>query len=90
MRDIKAMYEVVSGEIKTFFNETKMSNQEVLETSTKSANEIRESFEKSKKELDDVLAYRKQLEIALNQVNVNTDERVEQLCKTLDEMTKNA
>lgn len=90
MRDITATYESVSGEIRTFFEDTKSSNQEILETSMKSAKEIRESFEKSKKELDDVSAYREQLELALNQVKVNTDERVEQLCRTLDEMTKNA
>lgn len=90
MRDIMANYQAISSEIKTFFEEAKSSNQEVLETSTKSANEIRASFEKSKKELDDVQAYREQLELALNQVKVNTDERVENLCKTLEEMTKKA
>lgn len=90
MRDIMANYKAISEEIKTFLEETKNANQEVLETSTKSANEIRESFNKSKKELDDVQAYREQLELALNQVKINTDERVESLCKTLEEMTKTA
>lgn len=90
MRDIMANYNAISSEIRTFFEDTRSSNQEVLETSMKSANEIRESFEKSKKELDDVQAYREQLELALNQVKVNTDERVEQLCKTLEQMTAKA
>ena len=54
----------------------------------KSADEIRASFEKAKKELEDVQNYREQLETTLNQVKVNTDERVEALCKSLEEMAK--
>ena len=90
MRDIVTTYEAISTEISTFFKEIKSTNMDVLETSKKSADEIREKFERSKKELDEVQAYRQQLELALNQVKVNTDERVEQLCKTLDDMTKKA
>lgn len=88
MRDIMSAYEAISGEIHTFFEETRSSNEEVLATSMKSANEIRESYEKSKKELDDIQAYREQLEVALNQLKANTDQRVEQLCKLLENMVE--
>lgn len=90
MRDINANYEAISREIRLFFEETKSSNEEILQTSMKSANEIRESFEKSKKELEEVQSYRERLELALNQVKANTDSRVEELCKSLEEMTKTA
>lgn len=90
MNDITATYGAVSKEIRTFFDETKASNQEVLETSMKSADEIRKSYEKSKKELSDVQAYREQLLTALDQLKANTDERVAELCKALEEMTKKA
>lgn len=88
MRDIISTYESISKEIRTFFQETKASNEEILQTSMKSANEIRESYERSKKELEDVQSYRDQLEMALNSVRANTNERVEQLCKSLEEMTR--
>lgn len=88
MRDITSHYEAVKKEIHEFFDETKSSNEEVLTTSMKSADEIRASFEKAKKELEDVQNYREQLETTLNQVKVNTDERVEALCKSLEEMAK--
>ena len=90
MRDINENYEAISREIRLFFEETKSSNEEILQTSMKSANEIRESFEKSKKELEEVQSYRERLELALNQVKANTDSRVEELCKSLEEMTKTA
>ena len=54
------------------------------------ADEIRASYEKSKKELEEVQAYREQLTLAINQLKANTDERVEQLCNALNEMMKNA
>ncbi|MBQ8011411.1 MAG: dynamin family protein [Oscillospiraceae bacterium] len=90
MKDIIASYEAVSKEIRQFFEETKESQNEVLQTSMKSTDEIRESFERSKKELEDVQSYRDQLEIAMNQLRANTDQRVEELCKSLQEMTKTA
>ena len=62
MRDITSHYEAVKKEIHEFFDETKSSNEEVLTTSMKSADEIRASFEKAKKELEDVQNYREQLE----------------------------
>ena len=90
MKDIVASYETISKEIKQFFEDTKASNSEVLQTSSKSVDEIRASYEKSKKELEEVQAYREQLELAINQLKANTDERVEQLCNALNEMMKNA
>ena len=90
MKDIVASYETISKEIKQFFEDTKASNSEVLQTSAKSADEIRASYEKSKKELEEVQAYREQLTLAINQLKANTDERVEQLCNALNEMMKNA
>ena len=90
MKDIVASYETIGKEIKQFFEDTKASNREVLQTSAKSADEIRASYEKSKKELEEVQAYREQLTLAINQLKANTDERVEQLCNALNEMMKNA
>ncbi len=90
MNDIIANYQAISREIKQFFEETKESQNEVLQTSMKSADEIRQSYEKSKKELDDVQAYREQLEIAMKQLDENTKERVNALCKSLEDMTKSA
>lgn len=90
MRDIVATYEAVNGEIRMFFEEVKSTNQEVLEASRKSADEIRERYAQSKKELEDVQSYRDQLELALKHVKVNTDERVAQLCKTLKQMSQKA
>lgn len=90
MKDIVASYETIGKEIKQFFEDTKASNSEVLQTSAKSADEIRASYEKSKKELEEVQAYREQLTLAINQLKANTDERVEQLCNALNEMMKNA
>lgn len=90
MRDITATYEAVNAEVHRFFDELKTSNQEVLETSKKSADEIRQQYAKSQKELEDVRAYRTQLELALKQVKASTDERVQQLCKTLKDMTQKA
>lgn len=90
MNDIVALYDTISKEIRLFFEDTKSSNNEVLQASAKSADEIRQSYEKSKKELEDVQAYREQLTIAINQLKANTDERVEQLCKTLNEMMQKA
>lgn len=90
MSDIVAQYEVICKELKLFFEEAKASNSEVLQASTRSADEIRQSYEKSKKELEDVQAYREQLTVALNQLKANTDERVDQLCNALNEMTKKA
>ena len=90
MRDITSHYESVSGEIRTFFQETKANNEEILRTSRKSADEIRASYEKSKKDLDEVQSYRQQLELALKAVKANTEERVEQLCKAIREMASKA
>ena len=90
MRDITSNYEALSNEIRTFFEETKGSNEEILHTSRKSADEIRQKYEKSKKELENVQSYREQLEMALNSVKANTDDRVEKLCKALEEMTRTA
>jgi len=90
MNDIIANYQALSKEIKQFFEETRESQNEVLQTSMKSADEIRQSYEKSKKELDEVQAYREQLEIAMKQLRENTNERVNALCKSLEEMTKSA
>ncbi len=90
MEDIVSSYEAISKEIRQFFEDTRDSQNEVLQTSMKSADEIRKSYEKSKKELDDVQAYREQLEMAMRQLKANTDERVEALCKSLQEMTNNA
>ena len=88
MKDIVANYQAISGEIKQFFTDTRDSQNEVLQTSMKSADEIRKSYEKAKKELDDVQAYRNQLQVAMNQLKVNTDERVAALCKALTAMTE--
>ncbi len=88
MKDIVANYQAISGEIKQFFTDTRDSQNEVLQTSMKSADEIRQSYEKAKKELDDVQAYRDQLQVAMNQLKVNTDERVAALCKALTAMTE--
>jgi len=90
MSDIVSNYQAISGEIRQFFEETRDSQNEVLQTSMKSADEIRRSYEKSKKELDDVQAYREQLEVAMNQLRENTNERVAALCKSLEDMTKKA
>lgn len=90
MSDIVASYETISREIRLFFEDTKASNSEVLQASTKSADEIRKSYEKSKKELEEVQAYREQLTVAINQLKANTDERVEELCKALNEMMQSA
>ena len=90
MRDITSHYESVSGEIRTFLQETKANNEEILRTSRKSADEIRASYEKSKKDLDEVQSYRQQLELALKAVKANTEERVEQLCKAIREMASKA
>ena len=90
MNDIVANYQAISREIRQFFEETRDSQNEVLQTSMKSADEIRQSYEKSKKELDDVQAYREQLEIAMKTLKENTDERVKTLCQSLEEMTKSA
>ena len=51
MSDIIASYETIIKEIRLFFEGIKSSNSEVLQASTKSADEIRKSYEKSKKEL---------------------------------------
>ena len=56
MSDIIASYETIIKEIQLFFEDIKSSNSEVLQASTKSADEIRKSYEKSKKELEDVQA----------------------------------
>ena len=90
MNDITSNYDALSKELRSFFEENKASNEEVLNTSKKSADEIRAKYEKSKKELDEVKAYREQLEFALNSVKVNTDQRVEELCKALENMTQKA
>ncbi len=90
MRDITSTYGALSNEIRSFFKETKATNEEVLNTSRKSADEIRQKYEKSKKELEDVQSYREQLETALNAVRANTEDRVNKLCKALEEMTKTA
>ena len=90
MNDITSNYDALSKELRSFFEENKTSNEEVLNTSKKSADEIRAKYEKSKKELDEVKAYREQLEFALNSVKVNTDQRVEELCKALENMTQKA
>ena len=90
MNDIVANYTAVLNEIKSFFAEKREAQFEVLRDSTKSADEIRISFEKAKKELEDVSAYREQLEIAMSELKANTDERVNELCKALQEMTKTA
>ena len=90
MNDITSNYDALSKELRLFFEETKASNEEVLNTSKKSADEIRAKYEKSKKELDEVKAYREQLEMALNSVKVNTDQRVEELCKALENMMQKA
>lgn len=90
MRDIIATYEAVSGEIKSLLEETRSAQQDLLETSNKGAEEIRARFEKSKKEFDEVLKYRGQLEFALEQVRSHTEERVADLCAQLDEMTGKA
>jgi len=90
MNDIIANYQAISKEIRQFFEETRDSQNEVLQTSMKSADEIRQSYEKSKKELEDVQAYRKQLELAMDQLDKNTKERVNALCQSLEEMTKTA
>ena len=90
MRDITSTYEALSNELRNFFEETKATNEEVLNTSRKSADEIRQKYEKSKKELEDVQSYREQLETTLNAVRANTEERVNKLCKALEEMTKTA
>lgn len=90
MNDIVASYEAISKEIRLFFEDIKASNSEVLQASTKSADEIRKSYEKSKKELEDVQAYREQLIVAINQLKANTDERVEKLCQALNQMMQKA
>lgn len=90
MKDIVSNYQAISAEIRQFFEETRDSQNEVLQTSMKSADEIRQSYEKSRKELDDVQAYREQLEVAMNQLRENTNERVAALCKSLEDMTKKA
>ncbi|MBQ6945613.1 MAG: dynamin family protein [Ruminococcus sp.] len=90
MKDIVSSYDAINKEIRQFFEEKRDSLNEVLQESRKSADEIRQSYEKAEKELEDVQAYREQLEMAMNQLKVNTDARVSELCKTLDEMTKTA
>lgn len=90
MKDIKSHYEALSNEIRKFFEETRTANFEVLSTSKKSADEIRKKYEKSKKELEEVLLYRQQLETALNAVRENTQKRVDELCKEIDEMVQSA
>ena len=44
----------------------------------------------SKKELEEVLLYRQQLETALNAVRENTQKRVDELCKEIDKMVQSA
>ena len=90
MSDIVANYKAILSEIKRFFEEIRESESDVLVTSTKNADEICHSYEKAKKELEDVQAYRDQLEIAMKELRVNTGERVNELCKALKEMTKSA
>lgn len=90
MRDIVSSYMAISNDIRQFFEEIRESQNEVLQTSMNSADEIRQSYEKAKKELDDVQCYRDQLEAAMSQLKASTDERVADLCKTLEEMTQTA
>ena len=89
MRDIIATYKSINEEIRLFFKDIKESKKEVIEASKKSVDEIREQYNKSKKELDDIRAYREQLEMALKTMKENTEERVSELCKTIERMAQN-
>lgn len=90
MNDIIASYDALRKEIRQILEETKNSQIDILQTSMKSADEIRSSYEKSKKDLDDVKAYREQLKLAMEQLKENTNERIKLLCKMLSDMTKSA
>ena len=90
MKDITSNYEALSTELRKFFEETRSANAEVLSASKKSADEIRAKYEKSKKELEEVLLYRQQLETALKAVRENTQSRVDALCKEIDKMVQSA
>lgn len=88
MRDINQSFLDLRSEIKGYFTEVKETNQKILETSTKSIDEIRKEYESSKEELEVIQDYRTQLEAALSAVKEQTKERVNALCKQLQEMAK--
>ena len=90
MNDITSNYEALITELRKFFEETRSANAEVLSASKKSADEIRAKYEKSKKELEEILLYRQQLETALKAVRENTQSRVDALCKEIDKMVQSA
>ena len=90
MEDIDSNYGALSTELRKFFKETRSANAEVMSASKKSADEIRAKYEKSKKELEEVLLYRQQLETALKAVRENTQSRVDALCKEIDNMVQSA
>lgn len=88
MKDIQQSFLDLQNDINKYFTEIRSNNIAILKTSTKSIEEIRADYDKSKQELEEIQSYKEQLEITLDAVKSNTKERVDNLCKQLLEMAK--
>lgn len=85
-KDIEESYFDIKSDLKKFFTEIAKNEEDIIKTSSKDIDGIREDFNKAQAELEKVQKYRKQLEDTLKLVEQDTKKRIEGLTKQLKEL----
>lgn len=87
-KDIEQVYLDIRNDLNKYFKEITKNQNDIILTSKKSIEEIRQDYEKAKAELEEVQMYKKQLVETLNLVKKDTDDRINNLSKQLKEIIK--
>lgn len=88
IEDLNQSFSHFKSELSQLMGEVKNNHLEILETSSKSVQEIRNEYEKSKLELETINQYKKQLEASIEVVKEDTDRRISNLTETLRALVK--
>ena len=85
-KDIEQSYLDLKRDIKNHFIEIKKTQEEVIATSSKDIEQIREEYEKAQEEIKQVTAYRLQLAKMLKLVKEDTNKRIKELTSQLEKL----
>lgn len=85
-KDIEESYFDIKSDLQKYFMEMAKNEEDIIQTSSKDIDGIREDYSKAEAELQRVQTYKKQLEDTLKLVQEDTKKRIQALTKQLKEL----
>ena len=85
-KDIQESYFDIKSDLQKYFTEIAKDEEDIIKTSSKDIDGIREDYNKAQAELQKVQKYRKQLQDTLKLVEEDTKKRIQGLTKQLKEL----